>query len=150
VFGVNSHIASRYPDFGTLPVPAAVVSELGGGWVREDVQWSRVEPAKGAYDWTWHDTVFRMYQRNGINIIGVLGPAVGWGTSETGDPENGVSFFAPDPDTFAAFAAAVAHRYRGIVNAWEIWNEPENPLFWQPSPDPAAYAHLLIKTSNAI
>ena len=149
-FGVNSQLASRYPNFATLDHPAAVVADLKPGWVREDVQWSRVEPRPGAFDWSWHDTVFERHARKGISIIGVITPAVGWATPEPGDPPEGVSFYPPDPDRYAAFARAVAERYRGVVQAWEIWNEPENPLFWRPNPDPAAYAQLLTKASAAI
>ncbi|HEY0604668.1 MAG TPA: beta-galactosidase [Herpetosiphonaceae bacterium] len=150
VFGLNSHIASRYPDYGSLSRPAGLVKDLALGWVREDVQWSRVEPQPGRFDWSWHDKVFDLHRSTGVNIIGVIGPAVGWATPEPSDPGNGVSYFAPDPDRYAAFAKAVAARYKGKVQAWEIWNEPENGNFWKPAPDPAAYSRLLIQTYAAI
>jgi hypothetical protein len=150
VFGLNSHIASRYPDFARLTQPATLVKDLAIGWVREDVQWSRVEPRPGAFDWSWHDKVFDAHRSNGVNIIGVIGPSVGWATAEPNDQANGVSFFPPDPDRYAAFAQAVAAHYKGRVQAWEIWNEPENALYWQPAPDPAAYARMLIKAAAAI
>jgi hypothetical protein len=150
VFGLNSHIASRYPEFETLDRPATLVKDLAAGWVREDVQWSRVEPRPGAYDWSWHDRAFDLHRRNGVNIIGVIGPAVGWATPNPNDPVDGVTFSAPDPDQYAAFARAVAAHYKGTVQAWEIWNEPENANFWQPSPDPAAYSRMLIKAAAAI
>ena len=35
---------------------------------------------------------------------------------------------------------AVARRYGRYIHHWEIWNEPDNQLFWKPAPDPAAYA----------
>ncbi len=149
-FGINSHIASRHPDFATLAEPAGLVGNLDVGWVREDVQWSRVEPSPGNFDWSWHDTVFAAHRQRGIHIIGVIGPAVGWGTPELNDRPHDVSFFAPDPERYAAFAAAVASRYKGVVDAWEIWNEPENGVLWQPAPDPVRYAHLLKQASAAI
>ncbi len=149
-FGLNSHVASRYPDFATLDQPLALGSALEVGWVREDVQWSRVEPRPGVFDWSWHDRVFAAHHRHGINIIGVIGPAVGWATPEPNDQYSGVSFFGPDPDRYAAFAKALAERYRGVVSAWEIWNEPENPGLWQPRPEPERYARLLKSASAAI
>jgi hypothetical protein len=151
VFGVNSHVASRYPNFGTLDQPVSVVQQLGAGWAREDVQWSRVERLPGAFDWAWHDRVFGAYRGAGINVIGVIGgPAAGWATATADDPSDRVSFYAPDPDRYAIFAGQVAARYKGIVKVWEIWNEPENAAFWQPAPDPASYARMLIKASAAI
>ncbi|PLS79540.1 MAG: hypothetical protein CYG59_12965 [Chloroflexi bacterium] len=150
VFGLNSHIASRYPVFDSLEQPAALVNNLSAGWVREEVQWHRIEEQPGQFDWTWYDKVFDAHRRNGVNIIGLLNPAVGWATSEPGDAPNGVSFFPPDPNLFATFAKAAATRYKGRVQAWEIWNEPENALYWKPAPNPAAYAQLLSKASAAI
>jgi len=150
VFGINSHIASRYPDIDTVEQPAALVRQLGLGWVREDVQWARVEPQPGAYDWSWYDRVFAAHRSNGLNIIGVIMPAVGWATPEPGDAPDEISFFAPDPAQYAAFARAAAERYRGQVQAWEIWNEPDDAQFWRPAPDPPAYARLLTAASAAI
>src|SRR5215203_4858341 len=49
-----------------------------------------------------------------------------------------------DPADYAGFVGMLARRYAGRVTAWEIWNEPDLPLFWQPRPDPVAYARLLI------
>ena len=44
------------------------------------------------------------------------------------------------PAAFADWAAAVAKRYGGEgANYFEIWNEPNNPAFWAPKPNPAAY-----------
>ena len=53
----------------------------------------------------------------------------------------------PSPRTrasFGQFAAAVAQRYapQGVQD-FEIWNEPNNTVFWQPAPNPAAYVQIL-------
>jgi hypothetical protein len=40
--------------------------------------------------------------------------------------------FKPDPKKFAAFAAAVANRYGGIVDRYLVWNEPNTTLWLQP------------------
>ncbi|NJL32756.1 MAG: hypothetical protein HC893_01475 [Chloroflexaceae bacterium] len=41
-------------------------------------------------------------------------------------------------------------RYRNSITHWEIWNEPDNPQFWKPAPDPIAYARVLSATSAEI
>ncbi len=150
VFGFNSHIATRYPNYATLEQPAILARDLNAGWVREDVHWYRVEEQPGRFDWSWYDRIFDAHRRNSVNVIGVIGPAVGWATPFGGDDPRGVSFYAPDPDLYAQFAARVAERYRGRIAAWEIWNEPENAIHWKPAPDPAAYTQLLIRASAAI
>jgi hypothetical protein len=44
----------------------------------------------------------------------------------------------------------LARRYAGRVAGWEIWNEPDRGRSWQPRPDPAAYARLLVAASGEI
>jgi hypothetical protein len=149
-FGINSHLATRYPDPTSMGVAAGTVANLGVSWVREDFHWHRVQPAPDVWDWTFTDAALRELLRRDIEVLGVLGPSVGWATPYRGDTRHDVSFYAPDPQAFANYARAVVRRYHHYVDHWEIWNEPDNPLFWQPEPDPAAYAELLMRTSAAI
>jgi hypothetical protein len=149
-FGLNTHLSSRYPDLLTMNTPADAVAQSGAGWAREDIHWYRVEPWLGNFDWSYTDAAMRALIQRKINIVGVLGHPPGWATPYGGDDANSFSFYAPDPDYFAAYAAAVVGRYGRYVHHWEIWNEPDNPLFWKPAPDPQAYATLLIRASAAI
>ncbi len=149
-FGINSHLATRYPDPSSMHIAARTVAELGITWVREDLHWHRVQPAPDVWDWTFTDAALYELRERNIHVLGVLGPSVGWATPFRGDRPDDVSFYAPDPDEFVAYARAVVTRYKNYVQHWEIWNEPDNPLFWQPMPDPRAYARLLRETSAAI
>jgi hypothetical protein len=149
-FGLNTHLATRYPDLASMSVPAEVVAQSGAGWVREDIHWFRVQPDPATWDWSYTDAAMRELLVRGIQIVGVLGHPPGWATPFPGDDPSGFSFYAPDPQQFAAFAGAVAHRYGRYIHHWEIWNEPDNPLFWKPAPDAAAYAALLRQASEAI
>ncbi|NNJ09778.1 hypothetical protein EKD04_005515 [Chloroflexales bacterium ZM16-3] len=146
-FGVNSHIASRYGVYETLSAPLEVVSQSSTGWVREDFQISRVEPQRGQFDWNWSDQVISDYARRGINVLGILnGPTPAWAAAGG----NGGDFFPPDPQAFAEFASAVVTRYKDRIHYWQVWNEPDNGIYWRPQPNPAAYATLLKTVSSAI
>ncbi len=149
-FGLNTHLGTRYPDLKSMDVPADLVAESGAGWAREDIQWWRIQPTHDSWDWSFSDQALRELIARKIKIVGVIGHPPGWATPYGGDPASGVSFYAPDPEHFAAFATAVAQRYGRHVHHWEIWNEPDNPLFWKPTPDPRGYAALLVRTSLAI
>jgi hypothetical protein len=149
-FGLNSHLATRYPDPSSMDVPAALVSELGVTWVREDLHWHRVQPRPDVWDWTFTDAALRALLSRGINVLGVLGPSVGWATPYRNDVPNDVSYYAPDPDAFVNYARGVVTRYYRYVKHWEIWNEPDLAIFWRPAPDAAAYADLLMRTAAAI
>jgi hypothetical protein len=150
-FGVNAHLATRYPDPSSMAVPATLLQELGVSWVREDFHWYRIQPEPGEWEWTFNDAAMRELVRRRINVLGVIGgPAPPWATPYEGDAPQYASFHAPDTEHFVTFARAVVTRYHHVINHWEIWNEPDNILFWRPHPDPAAYADLLIRTSDAI
>lgn len=146
VFGANTHIAASYPFPDSLNWPADVVAQSSLGWVREEFQWGRIEPRPGKFDWTFTDRAVNELVQRGVNIVGLLNPAVGWGTPDPADdnipPEQG-SFYPPDPQLFAKFAATVVNRYKDRVRYWQVWNEPDNAVYWRPAPNPAAYAALL-------
>jgi polysaccharide biosynthesis protein PslG len=149
-FGLNTHIATRYGNYSAMAWPADVIASSGAGWAREDFQWFSIEPTRGHFQWYYSDRMVDLLTARGVNIIGVLGHPPGWATPEPGDDSSGVSFFAPDPQEFAAFAGAVVQRYRYRIVHWELWNEPDNPQFWRPQPDPLAYARLLSATYPVI
>ncbi|NJN18617.1 MAG: hypothetical protein HC822_21365 [Oscillochloris sp.] len=149
-FGINSHLATRHPDPTSMDVPAAALSDLGVQWVREDFHWHRLQPRPGVWDWTFTDAAMRAILNRDIQVLGVLGPSVGWATAEPGDIPNDVSYYAPDPDAYVEYVRGVVTRYRRYVKHWEIWNEPDHPIFWRPAPDPVAYTDLLIRAAAAI
>ncbi len=149
-FGLNSHLATRYPDPTSMHIPGAALTDLGVQWVREDFHWHRIQPERDVWDWSFNDAAVRELVRRDIQILGVLGPSVGWATPYTGDQRHAVSYYAPDPDLFEDYVRGVVARYRRYVKHWEIWNEPDHALFWQPAPDPVAYAHMLMRVSRVI
>ncbi|GAB4122286.1 MAG: hypothetical protein Fur005_39980 [Roseiflexaceae bacterium] len=149
-FGINTHLASRTTDLNALDLPADLIVQSGAGWAREDIHWYRIQPTPDTWDWSSTDAAIKALSLRGIQIVGVIGHPPGWATPDGRDASNGFSFYGPDPALFATFAQAVAVRYSRYITHWQIWNEPDNPAFWKPSPDPTAYTRLLINASAAI
>ncbi len=149
-FGVNTHLATRYTDLASIDTPADLVAKAGAGWAREDIHWYRIQPSPDTWDWEFTDAAIRALVTRGIKVVGVIGHPPGWATPDPYDSPGSFSFSAPDTERFAAFAQAVAVRYSRYVTHWEIWNEPDNPVFWKPTPDPAAYTRLLVRTATTI
>jgi hypothetical protein len=54
------------------------------------------------------------------------------------------------PQAYADFVGRLAARFRGRVEAYEIWNEADEGLFWNGGPQPAAYVDLLRRSHDAI
>ena len=149
-FGLNSHLATRYPDPTSMDLPAELVADLEIGWVREDFHWHRVQPNRDVWDWTFTDAAMRALLSRDIEVLGVLGPSVGWATPYLNDPANDVSYYAPDLDYFLDYVRGVVSRYHVYIDHWEIWNEPDHEIFWRPAPDPQAYAQMLIHSAALI
>ncbi len=148
--GINSHIATRWQLPSAFPAAVAQVATSGTDWVREDIHWYRIQRTPDAYEWQYYDDAFSQLSDRGINILAVLGHPPGWATPNPHDDPYANSFAAPDPVFFATWAAETVSRYRHLITHWQIWNEPDNPSFWQPSPNPRAYAALVNATANAI
>lgn len=149
-FGINTHLATRVREPTSIDAGVHLMAESGVNWVREDVHWYRIQRTPQAHYWDYYDRTFHQLAAARINILGVLGHAPGWATAEASDNPYGISFYAPDPDLFAQWAAKTVARYRGIIHYWQIGNEPDNAFFWRPHPDPAAYATLVQRTVAAI
>ena len=97
----------------------AVARDLGVSHLRWGIPWYRVEPKPGEFDWSWTDQVLTyLVQDLGITpIIDLM--------------HYGCPFWLPRefahrdyPHRVAAYAEAVATRYKGLVSLYTPLNEP--------------------------
>lgn len=133
-------------DVSDLQTDMAAIVDSGATWVRIDIDWSVIEPRPGRFDWRATDRAIEAARDNGLRVLGLLTYSPGWARSA------GVSSHAPprvDAD-FTRFVVEAGARLGGAVEAWEVWNEPNLPDFWEPRPDPARYATLLAAASEAL
>lgn len=123
------------------------VAQTGATWLRVLFDWNRAEPAAGQYAWAVFDGIVDAAHARGLRVLGNIAFTPSWARPP-------LSFFtAPptDPDAFADFSRAVVGRYGSRVSDWEIWNEPNLPLFFGFSGNNAArYTTLLQSAYTAI
>src|SRR3954466_10227874 len=107
-----------------------------------DLLWTNVE-RRGRFRFFAYDFLLRELEARGMGVLWIL---------DYGHPDHGgdVPRSAEDVAAFSRFAEATATHYRGRNVRYEIWNEPNNPQFWAPSPNPAEYAVLLREAATAI
>ncbi len=133
------------------------------GYVRFELDWAGVEPSPGRWDFSGYDAIVSLLATHRLQWLPILMYAPGFASTKPSASAFGL--WPPrHPSQFATFASLAARRYgpRGSfwrshpalpylpVHAWQIWNEPSLPEYWEPSPDPAAYTRLLIAASKAI
>jgi hypothetical protein len=93
------------------------VQAAGFNWVRQQVGWDSLEPAPGQFNWGELDQVVDSAKRANVRLILSIVRSPGWaGTNHTnGLPAN--------PADLGYLMSQMAQRYKGRVDAYEIWNE---------------------------
>jgi len=120
---------------------ANLLPDVGAKWVRLTFEWNQLESRQGSYDSAtlaaWDRSVSLSRQAGSKVVVTVYGTP-SWAAV------NGKTAGAPSNNAYYAnLMSFLANRYRGQVQAWEIWNEENVSRFWSSGPDPARYAGLL-------
>ncbi len=129
------------------------------GTLRIGVYWPSVEPSPGVFALAHLDAVVRAAAAHDIEILPFLygtppwlgsdpmrsplryhGGAAAWSNALT----ELVSRYGPKGDVWDGGGSDLP------IRQWQIWNEPNFPLFWHPRPAPAEYARLLSVSNRAL
>jgi len=97
------------------------IKAMGLGWVKLMMAWKDVEITPGTYAWDGWDDVIEAYHANGIKVMLTIAYAPRW--ARPPDDDKGLEGLPAEPATYAAFVTQVANRYRGKVQAIEVWHD---------------------------
>jgi hypothetical protein len=135
--------------------------------LRETFDWATIEPSRGHYDFTPYDSFMAATARAGLQVLPIVfgrprfepaqKPAGGRLTATTTSPPARLS-------DFAQFAATLVRRYGPggafwranpklpvhAIHSWQIWNEPNLPVYWAGKPSAAGYVAMLATAARAI
>jgi LysM repeat protein len=119
---------------------AQLAKDAGLTWVKELFPWRSIEGAgKGIFDWSVADQVVQTASDRGLKIVARVDFQPGWARADgahNGPPDN--------YRDYGDFLFAMASRYRGRIQAYEVWNEPNLAREWGDQPPNAAeYVALL-------
>lgn len=124
-----------------------LINDIKFRWVKQQFSWRDIEGAgKGVYDWASADRMMDQIDHHGLNVIARVDLQPEWaggGFPEIGPPD--------DYQDYVDFVSALAARYKGRIDAYQIWNEPNLAREWgNRPPNPAEYAELLRRSYEAI
>lgn len=128
----------KYSSRDSIEKAILLMKEAGVGWVRVDFLWQDIEPAQGDFYFEKYDMIVDLLSQNNINILGILDYSVDWATSSG-------EWNCPPKDNrlFVDFSLAVVRRYKNRVKHWEVWNEPDSPIYWKEQDGMKGYCGLL-------
>jgi nuclear transport factor 2 (NTF2) superfamily protein len=118
------------------------IQGMGVNWLRVVILWRSVAPSSGSskpptgfddagqagYIWDRYDRAINEARARGMHLlVTISGPIPKWASG------NHKSYtYKPSVSRFQKFVTAVGNRYRGQVDMWSIWNEPNHPEFLSP------------------
>jgi hypothetical protein len=121
----NSRIASTY-DYEQA---------FGSKISRNTLRWNVVQSSPTSFNWSKPDYVVKQATQRGIAVDFVVRDAPAWANSST-DPKvvpSGATAFNTFVNRYKAFFTKAVQRYGDRVKYWEVWSEPNENHYWQPS-----------------
>lgn len=113
---------------------AEITQDMGARWVRLFARYSQGCPLPPA-----EKNRLDAYQARGVNVL-VVG--IGSPAGDISPPAN--------PQDYASWMACLGKTYGEGIDAFEVWNEPDEHAFWPSGPNPGAYTALLKATHAAL
>lgn len=107
-----------------FPLPLTYV---GSKWIRPVwgyfTFWDSIQPKAGAWEWTAVDLEIEAMHQSGLNVLLDLGRSSKW-ASTAPEGEKDRSLYMPDLAAWAEYVETVTRHYRGKINYFLVWGEP--------------------------
>jgi len=117
-----------YDFFGMAPYQRALVredfdllDELGVVWQRRTCRWGSMERQRGVWDFSDWDAYVGDSKAAGKKLLAILAYDANWIYDE---PPGGRRINAENLPHFINYVEQIVTRYKGRIDAYEIWNEP--------------------------
>ena len=149
-FGVNTFLEQEVePE--KVELALRMIHDAGFRWIRQEFPWEDIEhSARGDFwdhkwnksAWDKYDRIVELANQYGVQIVARLDHPPAW-TRADGDAR-GTRCPPDDFEDFGNFVYAVVGRYRGRIQHYQIWNEPNiYPEWGEQAVDAAGYVRLL-------
>jgi hypothetical protein len=148
-FGLHIHRATTTTTWPSVPFGSWRLWAAG-------VNWLKLQPDRGAWQLATLDRCIELAEEHHVAVMLTLGRTPQWASARpdeaAGSPRNPAPGGAAPPKNHSDwqnYARALATRYKGRIEAYEIWNEPNLANFYSGSPEQmitlAREAYVIIK-----
>jgi hypothetical protein len=126
------------------PEEYALLDRMGVSWILSTFNWNRIEEIEGRWNFNHYDKYVDTAKAAGKKVIGILAYDVPW-IHKDGKARN---YIPPDKVyLFLNYVRRTVDHFKGRVDAWCIWNEP-NFTFWNGSRD--EFLSLALQAAGAL
>ncbi len=152
-FGMNTFLQNEVlPEVRQQSLQ--MLNEAGIQYIRQQFPWEDIEihgkddfidrrnDPNGVDAWAKYDNIVTLAEENNIEIIARLDNPPAWSRAMT----DTIGTLAPPDDfnDYGDYVAAVVGRYRGQIQYFQLWNEPNiYPEWGERPPDPEQFTELL-------
>ena len=138
-------------------------ANAGIGLTRQTFDWARIELEPGKFDFSVYDPWVEQLAEKRMRVLPILFNPPAFHSSKPATGANRGTYPPKRPDDVTAFARALVERYgpkgsfwedtdapKTPIRSWQIWNEPNLPIYWPAGPDARQYTELLGAAHRAI
>ncbi len=139
--GVHTRLTDEVEEW-KIQRTLQLVREMGAPWIVEYFPWGYIEPSKkGELDWQHADLVVDHAVNQGLTVVARLDFVPEWAR-----PKDTTFRYLDEQhfEDYGDFVYAFVDHFKGRVDYFIIWNEPNLSFEWGYRPvDPEAYTELL-------
>jgi len=167
-YGINTFLEQEVEE-AKRARQVEMIAEAGFGWLRQEFPWQDIEiHERGDFEdrrndrdgdgdidaddaisaWDKYDQIVDLAEAYDLRLQVRLSNPPSWAHA---DPAIGEKAPPDDLQDFVNYAVAVAERYKGRIQHYQVWNEPNiYPEWGEQAVDPVAYTDLLCRTYDAL
>ena len=137
-FFLFSCSSTRFPNDGPVDVPEdcfgivhsseyGIMDEMGAVWTLRTFSWGAIEKEKGHFNFSGYDEYVEEARNAGKKVGATLGYSNDWLYPEG----KGKRYISPENiPHFLDFIEEIVKHYKGKIDVWNVWNEPNIKRFW--------------------
>ena len=146
------------PKLDRIPYDASKtydkLQNIGVKFLRLNSGWQKCEKEKGKYDFAWLDEIVNNFLKRGIQPWLILAFGNELYSEKAKDVFGAIGippiFSEEEKEGWRNFCKAIAKHFKGRVDMFEIWNEPDMPWCWKHGPSGKEYGNFVIETCKAV